>query len=276
VLITKPDSFYPERFGMKKKIFVLLLVLGTAGLVSAVDNLWVSGGTDDWNTAANWSLGHIPYAGALETDPLNEQAKITCAAGAGPDIGTGDVVTAYRVFVGATGNGELTIDGGSLSTLGYMTAAYNAADVAVINMLSGNVEIGINNSNNGHFYMGRNGTTTLNMSGGTITISRNLNVAQYASAVSTINLSGGTLTANALVKTGTASINISGSGKLVLLGDDTAVVETWYNNGWINDGEDLYWDYDVTTPGATTVYVPEPATICIFAIGTLGLIRRKR
>jgi hypothetical protein len=260
-----------------KKIFVLLLVLGITGITSAIDNLWTPvGGSADWTADENWSLGHVPYAGETEADVLNEQAKITCAAGDGPDIGTGDVVTAYRVFVGATGNGELTIDGGSLSTLGYMTAAYNATDVAVINMISGSVTIGLNNSNNGHFYMGRNGTTTLNMSGGTITISRNLNVAQYASAVSTINLSGGTLTANNLVKTGTASINISGSGKLVLLGDDTAVVETWILNGWLNDGEDVFYDYDITTPGATTVYVPEPATICLLTIGAFGLIRRKR
>jgi hypothetical protein len=270
---------------MKKKVFYLvplLLVLGAAGIASAITNLWVTGGTDDWNTPANWSLGHVPYNGALNAtgyaDPLNEEAKINGATGTGPVIGTGDVVSAYRVFVGSSVYGELTIDGGTLLTNGYMTSANLATDVALVTMKSGTVQLGFTGGVNGHFYLGRMGSTTFNMSGGSFTITNDLNVGQYAGSFGTVNLSGGTLTASTLKKTGTAHIDITGSGKLVLLGDDTAVVSTWIGGGFMTgNGNDLdiKYDYNITTPGATTVYVPEPATICMLGIGILGLLRRK-
>jgi len=264
---------------MKKKTFVLLLVLSTAGIASAITNNCISGGTNDWNTAANWSLGYVPYNGTLDAagyaDPLNEEAKITCAAGAGPVIETFDIVSAYRVFVAATGNGEFTIDGGTLKTNGYMTSAYLAGYNAVVNMISGSVQLGFTGGTNGHFYLGRYGTTTLNMSGGTFDIQNDLNMGQYAGSTGIVNLSGGTLIASTLKHTGTASMTISGLGKLILRGDDTAVVETWIASGWLNDGLDVFYDYNVTTPGATTVYVPEPATLCLLGFGALSLLRRK-
>ena len=264
-----------------KKIFVLLLVLGITGIASAITNNWVTGGTDDWNTASNWSMGTVPYNGALNAtgyaDPLNEEAKINGATGTGPVIGVDDVVSAYRVFVGSTGYGELTIDGGTLLTNGYMTSAYVVGTTsAVVNMISGNVQIGFTGGSNGHWYLGRYGSTTLNMSGGIFDIQNDLNMGQYASGEGIVNLSGGTLIASTLKHTGTAKMTISGSGKLLLRGDDTAVIAQWIADGHLNDGEDVFYDYDITTPGFTTVYVPEPATICLLTIGAFGLIRRKR
>lgn len=271
-----------------KKVFVLLLLLGVAGSASALDSLWApAGGSTEWNVEGNWTAG-IPYANpANELDVLNEQAKIAGIQGvtAFPEIKTGDNVTAYRVMV-ANGTspvyGELTISGGILNTLGYMTAANNSSDTAVINMEGGTVNVGmvngVLNGNNGHFYMGRNGTTTFNMSGGNFNIARDLNVAQYAIATSTINLSGGTLSAMTLKRTGTAHIDISGTGKLVLSNaTSVATVQTWIDNGWLTvNGADT--DYSVISfdsgTGLTTV-TPEPATLCLLGLGALSLIRRK-
>jgi len=271
---------------MKKKVFYLvplLLVLGAAGIASAITNLWTPvGGSKDWNINANWSLGHVPYNGALNAagyaDPLNEEAKINGATGTGPVVGTGSVVSAFRIFVGSSVYGEFTIDGGNVATNGYMTSGNLVSDVALITMKSGTVQLGFTGGTNGHFYLGRAGTTTFNMSGGSFTVTNDLNVGQYAGSFGTVNLSGGTLTASTLKKTGTAHIDITGSGKLVLLGDDTAVVQTWIGGGFMTgngNDRDIKYDYNITTSGATTVWVPEPATICMLGIGVFGLIRRK-
>ena len=275
------QTFFLEDEKMRR-LLILLLVLGAASMASAITDSWVSGGTDDWGTGTNWSLGHVPYNGALNAtgyaDPLNEEAKITCASGAGPVIEVGDVVSAYRVFVAATGNGELTINGGTLLTNGYMTSSYTAGYNAVVNMLSGNVQIGFTGGTNGHWYLGRYGATIFNMSGGNFTIMNDLNLGQYASGSGTINLSGGTLTATTLKKTGTAKINITGSGKLVFIGDKTAIVKTWSDSGWLKSGTaDFLTVGTATFDGVkTTLVVPEPATLCLLGIGALSLIRRKR
>ncbi len=275
---------------MRRMLQVFVVAVFLFGLCASVfaaapvTNWTLVGGSTDWNVAANWSKGHVPYNGALNAtgyaDLLNEEAKINGATGTGPVIGDGDVVSAYRVFVSSTGYGELTIDGGTLLTNGYMTSAYNASDIALITMESGSVQLGFTGGTNGHFYLGRYGTTTFNMSGGSFTITNDLNIGQYAGGNGTVNLSGGTLTASTLKETGTAHIDITSSGKLVLLGDDTAVVSTWIGNGWMTgngNDYDIMYDYNITTSGATTVWVvPEPATICLFGLGAMSFIRRKK
>jgi hypothetical protein len=252
-------------------IAVFLFGLCAGALAANPINLWTPvGGSTNWNVNANWSLGHVPFNNpANQADPLNEEAKMNGATGTCPVIGIGSTVDAFRIFVGSSVYGELTISGGTVTTSGYLTSGNLATDVALITMNSGTVRIGAIGGGNGHFYLGRAGTTTFNMSGGSFTVINNLNIGQYATGNGTVNLSGGTLTAGNLVKTGTAHINISNSGKLVLIGDKTGTVSTWIGNGWIND--DAQYDYNITTPGATTVFVPEPATLCLLGIGTLSL-----
>ncbi|MDD5134308.1 MAG: PEP-CTERM sorting domain-containing protein [Phycisphaerae bacterium] len=266
-----------------KKVLVSLLVLGIAGIASAADNHWVgTAGDNEWNNVANWAFGYTPDAVLY---PADEAEIGSTTVGGGPIMGVGDVGSAYRVFLGQADTsdpggssyyGELTMDGGTLTTSGYMSTAYHAGTSALITMNSGTVYIGDPAGANGHLYLGRAGSAIFNMTGGSFTCDDDLNIG-YQGGYGEINLSGGILTASTLkIGTGTAAINISNSGKLVLLGDDTATVELWITNGLINDGEDVFYDYDITTPGATTVYVPEPATIGLLTIGAFGLIRRKR
>lgn len=243
------------------QVFVAAVFLfGLCAGASATDiNYWTPvGGSTNWNVAGNWSLGHVPYNNpANYNDPLNEEAKMNGATGTCPVIGTGSTVDAFRIFVGSSVYGELTINGGTVTTSGYITSGNLATDVALITMSSGTVRIGLPAGANGHFYCGRYGTTTFNMSGGDFTIINNLNIGQYAGSYGTVNLSGGTLTANNLVHTGTALIDITGSGKLVLIGDDTATVATWISSGWMTangNNYEIHYDYNITNPGKTTVW----------------------
>ncbi len=66
-----------------------------------------------------------------------------------------------------------------------------------------------------------------------------------------------------------------GSGKVVLNGDKTGVVQGYIDNGWIkSNGVDIKYA-DVTYNAGKTTIIPEPATICLLGIGLFGLLRRK-
>jgi hypothetical protein len=72
-------------------------------------------------------------------------------------------------------------------------------------------------------------------------------------------------------------LDISGNGKFILDGDKTQTIAQYIGNGWLtgngNDYEITY-NYD-SGSNKTTVFVPEPTTICLLGLGLFGLIRRK-
>ncbi|MCE5187170.1 MAG: PEP-CTERM sorting domain-containing protein [Planctomycetaceae bacterium] len=259
----------------------LLLIFSIDGF-SVVANYWNNtAGDNEWNNAANWSTGRIPSP--LDDSVNGDEAKIRI--GAGPVIDTGDIVEAFRVFVGMDGTnyGQLTIDGGTLTTTGYLSSGYHVGNTATVTMNSGYVRLGTLTGANGHFYCGRAGQTTFNMNGGTMDIMNTFFIARDATANNVmVNLDGGIVTASTLSMRqnvgAVGNMNITG-GKLILQGDDTATVANYLANGWITgygSEDNIVYDYNITTPGKTTVWaVPEPATISLLCAGLLGLIRRK-
>ena len=261
------------------KVFVVLVFLfGLYGTASAADNHWLgTAGDNEWNTVANWEDGHVPDAVLWPT----EEAEIGyTTVGAGPILGVGDVGSAYRVFLGQNDGpsmyGELTMDGGTLTSSGYWSTAYHAGTSALITMNSGTVYIGDPVGANGHLYLGRAGSAIINMSGGSFTCDDDLNIA-HAGGYGEINLSGGVFTASTLKFTGTGLIDISGSGTLVLKGDDSAAVATFIANGWITgNGEEDNLNVSLVEGDTVVTAIPEPATISILAFGALGLFRRRK
>jgi len=264
------------------KVFVVAVFLfGLYGTASAADNHWLVTSVDNnWNNAANWGLGHVPDAVVY----VDEEAEIGfTTVGKGPILGLGDVGSAYRLFLGqsdgASMYGEIQFDGGTLTTSGYWSTAYHAGTSALITMNSGTVYIGDPAGADGHLYLGRAGSAIFNMSDGDFTCDDMLQLGKEATGYGEINLAGGVLTASTLsFGLGSGLIDITG-GTLILKGDDTADVVGFIGNGWITgygSEDNVMYDYNVTNPGDTTVWaVPEPATICILAIGALGLLRRK-
>jgi len=265
------------------KVFaVLAFLFSLYGTASAADNHWLgTAGDNEWNTIANWEDGHVPDAVLY---PAEEAEIGYTTVGAGPILGVGDVGSAYRLFLGQSDGpsmyGEIQFDGGTLTTSGYWSAAYHAGTSALITMNSGTVYIGDPLGANGHLYLGRMGSAICNINGGDFTVDDMLELGKYVGGYGEINLAGGMLTASTLTfSAGTGLIDITG-GTLILKGDDTGVVATCIANGWITgygSEDDVLYDYNVTTPGDTTVWaVPEPATICLLAIGALGLLRRRK
>lgn len=163
---------------------------------------------------------------------------------------------------GSTGrNGLFYMNGGSVTALNGQ----------------GNIVIGNGNSNGLANCYGK-----MWMTGGTIDC-LNFTIGKNIGVIGEVYLSGGTISANQLLMKpngGSANVilDISGSGQFILDGDKTAAIAQYIGNGWLtgngNDYE-IMFDYDVTNPGKTTVFVPEPTTICLLGLGIFGLIRRK-
>ena len=217
-------------------VFVSAVVLFSLyGSASAADNHWLgTAGDNEWGTVANWEDGHVPDAVLWPT----EEAEVGyTTVGAGPILGMGDVGSAYRVFLGQndgdTGYGELTMDGGTLTTSGYMSTAYHEGTSALITMNSGSVYIGDPAGSSGHLYLGRAGSAQFNINGGTFVVDDNLQLGRNATGYGEINLAGGTLqVGNLTLGAGTGRVDITG-GTFVLVGDDTAVVEAFITSGVI-------------------------------------------
>jgi hypothetical protein len=68
-------------------------------------------------------------------------------------------------------------------------------------------------------------------------------------------------------------LNLSGTGKIIIAGDLTTRINGYIDNGWVN--EDVQISLTMN-PGYTTLFVPEPTTLCLFGIGALSLIGRKK
>jgi len=301
-----------------KKLFYLVffvVLLALVSNVSAATYSWKTGLTSgDWFTATNWTVAPPgPTFAPLITDgvSIHNAGVVPTTAANGIFINSGDAA-ALEIRVGGAGNpissppglpsdkfGYLTMNGGTLTTANWLMAgtdssAYRSGE---FRMNGGAVILGTGTRTSGHLYIGsgRNAdpntavvTGILRMTGGTIDAGGTFGVARRHTS-GYVYLDGGTIYANNFNMkdpdtivgglSGTAYMNITGSGKVIITGDKTVEVATYISKGWLmgneNDYEILY-DYNISNPGKTTIYVPEPATICLLAIGALSLLRRRK
>ena len=197
--------------------FVLVLSL-MVDVQAAVVN-WTGAGADDlWSTPENWSSGALPTAG--------DKARIQAVPGA-RIVNEGAV--ALDSWVGAGQSGDLTVDGGTLTTSSFIVVARQASGEGILNMVSGTITAG------GNLYVGHTGVGTLNMTGGNITAPT---IVLPHNGTGHVNLDGGILGAGTLNMQQVAGTEIVGTmdvraGTLILNGNDLAVVQGYIDNGWI-------------------------------------------
>jgi len=238
-----------------KKLICLasfVLVLGLMVDVKAAIINWTGNGADDlWSTPENWSSGTVPTAA--------DKARIQAVPGA-RIVNEGAV--ALDSWIGAGQSGDLTVDGGTLTTSVFIVVGRNTGAEGTLNMISGTITAG------GNLYVGHTGVGTLNMTGGTITTPT---IVLPHNGAGHVNLHGGTLgagTLNMKQVEGTEMVGTMdvGAGTLILNGDDREVVQGYIDNGWITfyEGQGTYnLDYDAsaneTTLTALHNFNPYPA-----------------
>ena len=197
--------------------FVLVLSL-MVDVQAAVVNWTGAGANDLWSTPENWSSGALPTAG--------DKARIQAVPGA-RIVNEGAV--ALDSWVGAGQSGDLTVDGGTLTTSSFIVVARQASGEGILNMVSGTITAG------GNLYVGHTGVGTLNMTGGNITAPT---IVLPHNGTGHVNLDGGILGAGTLNMQQVAGTEIVGTmdvraGTLILNGNDLAVVQGYIDNGWI-------------------------------------------
>jgi hypothetical protein len=203
----------------------LVFLLGMVGNVSAaVTYNQYSGPTNgDWNTAANWALGHVP----------------TTAEKAGFKTVGGPLVAASTPACG-----EWTLGG----TAGGIITINTGGTVSTVTSGGGTGRVVLGQA------AGENGTLTMN--GGTATFAGILDLGYAGTGL--INLYGGTINAAdfAMRSTGGVGTMDITAGTLIITGDKVSLINGYVTSGWITayDGSGtVNVSYDTPNAGKTTV-----------------------
>ena len=241
---------------------VLLMVLLNK---ASAQTFWDASGSDDlWSTAINWSTDIIP----TDMDPVsidypeNTHCEVTDGITAECEtlrVGNGGVTT------------NLDISGGSLTAAGAYVGVDSMTGHGILNMSGGLFSTG-------SLQVGWVGIGTVNMTGGTIELSDNLEIPGRT-GTGTVYLRGGTIYASELRLTSDKGLMDITTGVLILDGNDIEEVQPFIDDGWLvayGDRGVLNIDYNVTNEGKTTITAtsllnPTPADGATIAPGEVVL-----
>jgi hypothetical protein len=270
--------------------------------------------SQDWFTATNWG-GAV---GVPKNDTATQCNGVTLYGSSATSWNSHSATDSIIIADGDAATGELRV--GSTSTAstgipaaltmnsGTLTIGSAFSTTAYVSGGSGFMSVGSDSASgtgrNGLFYMNGGDLQALNgqgaitigngnatgsnafgymyMTDGTIE-SLLFRIGRYAGVTGAVYLSGGTITTNSFsMGTGTASMQISGTGQFKILGDLTGATSIlnatgtgYISQGWITASggtlhESLVGGYTVLS------VVPEPATICLLGLGAMSLIRRRK
>jgi hypothetical protein len=251
---------------IKKMVCLITLVLSLVMLNSASAQVkWTAEGYDDlWSNPDNWDGDLVPTD--VNAVSIDSPANTLCIIEEGIEA----VCETLRV-----GNGGATtylkITGGSLTAAGAYIGVDDKNGHGVLNISGGLFATG-------GLQVGWEGTGTVNMTGGVIQLSNDLEVPGRT-GTGTVNLKGGIIYASDLQLTSDEGLLDITVGTLILDGNDIEAIQKYLNDKWLTayDGQGkINMDYDVTNEGKTTVTAtalldPHPADNATIAPGEVVL-----
>ncbi|NIO16913.1 MAG: hypothetical protein GTN70_07930, partial [Deltaproteobacteria bacterium] len=227
-----------KKWGCLISIVLLLALVGNA---SAADVDWNNAGGDRlWRNGANWAGGAVPTSA--------DKAAIRDASVSGPIIDSSTTAVANQVVCGDWGSTSDTLDmtGGSLTIGQWFILGYGpAGNNGTFTMSAGTVSVGTD------MFVGFQATGTVNITGGSITVTGTFGIAQQSGGAGDVFLDGGTISSGSFSMATGAAMDIT-AGTLIVNGDVTSTINTYISNGWItayNGTGTVNVDYDVTNPG---------------------------
>jgi hypothetical protein len=243
-------------------LIVLSFLAGSASSAIITDQWNGAGGDNDWNKAANWNKGYVPFADN-GTDQIKAYFSNSTTNGyAIINAATVPSAQTYQLVIGSLatgGGGQLQINGGVLNVTQYIYIGQtNSTYIGTLTMSGGTI-------NCQDLYVGQVGTGTLTIADGTINASGTFSIADTSTANGTVNLNGGTINAHDFYMKrsggGTASMNIKG-GSLIVDGNEYAKIIGYGSmitaNGDSGPGT-VVVSYDIGTDKTTvTAYYPSP------------------
>ena len=212
-----------------------------------------------WNVSSNWSGGIIP--GNVTFVYLNIPDAIPCIVTSAVPAGV------VRIGLNGPGGTLIITNGGSLVCNNpdeWNSIAMNSPNTGLMV-----VENGGSASYANHLWIGFDAGTdgTLIMNGGTVTVGQMIGLG-WNGGKGTARINGGTLNLSQWSENnpgsiaGNSSLNVAGTGKVVITGDHFNSISNYISAGKItaNDGPNVFYSYD---PGAnkttiSAVLLPPP------------------
>jgi|GEM_PF-676461 len=246
---------------MNKLLFISLVLIAGFATAFGADKDWNNGGGDRlWRNGANWS-GGIPTTADKAAVRNNYSTN-------GPIIDSATSTSVATVVIGdwSSASDKVEMTGGTLSTTSWVILGYGAANNGTFTVSNGTANIGSN------LDIGFSGTGTLNMTGGSITITSRFGIAQNTGSTGKVFLNGGTIRSGSFNMTSGGTLDISG-GTLIVNGNITSVVagyvaalkiKAYGGTGTVN------YDYNITNSGKTTIW-GTPGTAYVTVPDVTGL-----
>jgi len=280
VMENKTRKEYKMRYMRSLRRWIIAIITLVAGGAMAANWLWDGGGGDDtsWANVLNWK--NDQFYGTNDIPILGDGALATVEPGGGYPQVSG------TLRVGQDGTAELRIVGGILEVtnnvfLGYPVNSNSKGILTVSNgefRVVGGKDLTLAATKNGNSSDG-----TLNIYGGTISISRALKLTD-GSGQNTIGLYGGKLiTKNFEPASANTTITIE-NGLWIIGGNESDDIQGLVDNGLIfadgskggadvsgytfssglNASGDLRWGIDDSSGDTVVFAIPEPASLGLF------------